>query len=793
MFFEIHCLNLGEFMKSSTIKVLLGIVIIFVLLISGAIYYASTKLQPEEIRKIAIEETSRFFPNADVALEKIDVGIGFNFKVYLSKFQIIYRGNAGGTKSELATINELQIKIPFWAIITGGGVVEFKLDKPEINYEEFANGNNWILALGKKSADDKEAKAEQVDETKTDEKMSLGYLSKSKINIRLNDILLSYKLKTKASGKVVVSKLVVNGLNFESPSAFELASNISSTDELKNTTSFDVLAIGQVHLNEYVKSGNIPLDTVVKISQFSKTGMKFKVPEISTTINLVAQKDGTINGGFETVFENQNKISGKYSVAKSIKLTDFNAEIYLKDVHAILGLDNSIDMSKAKLKATGTFEMDEASKMHPHFQYELNPAIITSMEGVTIATTSKGELKEDTFSVSLGNKVMDGSANVAVLGKLDLNQKFDMKSMSPIDVKVVARDIKLTEKFIRAKMWPPKKADEAQSSEEGANSQTVPTPTGEPAPSTDTPTLPPVVVGLDWANISVGGADFHGKGKIITTANTIAIDGLNFKFSKGSGKLSQVMTLKKKTNESKFNFEVANLNLDSFKAFLPPFVENFKGDFSGKIAGNATMFKSLTPPKYDVQVDLNVRQGEIKKLNVSDYVNPVMKGIPVVKNFYTGDKELKLDGNFETLLLKGKFSDEAYQLAQFNFLGLGKKVEINGSGLISPNPNGASTMDVNFTDNTGKISDILQKNTGSKILPLKLTGNGFTLKPDVTYTVSKLAKGALKTKGEEKLKEAAGKAVEKAADKLLKGKVNDLIKSEETKEKVNNLIKGLFK
>lgn len=781
-------------MKSSTIKVLLGIVIVFVLLISGAIYYASTKLQPEEIRKIAIEETSRFFPNADVALEKIDVGIGFNFKVYLSKFQITYKGNSGGSKSELATINELQIKIPFWAIITGGGVVEFKLDKPEINYEEFADGNNWILALGKKTADDKPAEAEQLEQTKTNEKLSLGYLSKSKINIRLNDILLSYKLKTKANGKVTVSKFVVNGLNFESPSAFELASNISTTDELKNTTSFDVLAIGQVHLNEYVKSGNIPLDTVVKISQFSKTGMKFKVPEISTTINLVAQKDGTINGGFETVFENQNKISGKYSVAKSIKLTDFNAEIYLKDVHTILGLDNSIDMSKAKLKATGTFEMDEASKMHPHFQYELNPAIVTSMEGVTIATTSRGEFKEDTFSVSLGNKVMDGSANVAVLGKLDLNQKFDMKSMSPIDVKIVARDIKLTEKFIRAKLWPPKKVDEAQSAEEGKAPQENSVRTGEPtSPIAEVPTLPPVVVGLDWANISVGGADFHGKGKIITTANTVAIDGLNFKFSKGSGKLSQVMTLKKKTNESKFNFEVANLNLDSFKAFLPPFVENFKGDFSGKVTGNATMFKTLTPPKYDVQVDLNVKQGEIKKLNVSDYVNPVMKGIPVVKNFYTGDKELKLDGNFETLLLKGKFTDEIYQIAQFNFLGLGKKVEMNGSGSISPNPNSASMMDVNFTDNSGKISDILQKNTGSKVLPLKLVGNGFALKPDVTYTASKLAKGALKTKGEEKLKEAAGKAVEKAADKLLKGKVNDLIKSEETKEKVNNLIKGLFK
>lgn len=783
--------GLGEFMKKNTFKIIFAIIAVFVILIGSAIYYASTKLKPEEIRKIAIEETSKFFPNAEVTLENIDVGIGFNFKIYLSKFNINYKGNIGGEKSRLATINELQVKIPFWAIITGGGVVEFKLDKPEINYEDFSEGNNWTLALGKK-VEDKKVESKD-DTTKSDEKISLGFLSKSKVNIRLNDILLTYKLKNNSNGKVTVSKFLVNGLNFETPSAFELASNISSTDELKNTMSFDVLAIGQIHLNEYIQSGNIPLDSVIKISQFSKTGMKFKVPEISTNLNLVANKTGAIDGSFETSFENQNKISGKFNVNKSIKLSDFNAEIYLKDIHTILGLENSIDMSKAKLKATGTFEIDELSKMHPNFQYELNPAISTSMEGVTVITTSKGEYKEDTFSVQVSNKVMDGSANVSVLGKLDLNQKFDMKTMSPIDIKVIARDIKLTEKFIRAKMWPAKKVEEAEQVESVASADKKGDKAQTAAVASDSPTLPPTVVGLDWANINVGGSDFQGKGKIITTSNTIAIDGLNFKFAKGAGKLSQVMTLKKKSSDSKFTFEVSNLNLDSFKAFLPPFVENFKGDFSGKIAGNATMFKSLTAPKYNVQVDLNVKQGEIKKLNISDYVNPVMKGIPVVKNFYSGDKELKIDGNFETLVLKGNFSDELYQLSQFNFLGLGKKVEITGNGNISPNPNSPSSLDVNFTDNTGKISDLLQKNTGSKILPLKLIGNGFTLKPDINFTVSKLAKGAFKTKGEEKLKEAASKAVEKAADKLLKGKVNDIIKSDETKEKVNNLIKGLFK
>lgn len=774
-------------MKKNTVKFILITISIVVTLLGGAIYYASTKLQPEEIRKIAIEQTSIFFPNSEVILEKIDVKIGFNFKIHLSKFVINYDGKVGGAKAKLAAINELQIKIPFWAILMGGGVVEFRLDKPEINFEEYSNGTNWTLAAGKSIVAD--SKSQEVNNNKND-KISLGPLAKSKINIRFNETKFTYKLKTKATGQITISKLVVNGLNFESPSAFELASNISTTDSLKNTTSFDVLAIGQIHLNDFIQSGNIPVDSVIKINQFTKTGMNLKFPELSTNINLIAKKDGVIEGKFETTFESQNKVMGSYIVGKTIKLSDFSAEIYMKDLHTILALDNSLDMSKAKFRVNGSFEIDEFSKMSPNFQYELSPAISTTVEGVSIATTSKGEFKDDQFSLMVSNKIMEGTATVNILGKIDINKKIDIKSLDPIDVKIVARDIKLTEKFIRSKLWPAKKSEEV--SEEIIAKESIDTKKAA-ANETQTPTLPPIVALIDWANINIGGSDFQGKGKIITSSNSIAIDGIVFKFAKGAGKLSQVTMLKKNTNETKFNFEVTNLNLDSFKPFLPPFVENFKGDFTGKVSGNAIMFKTATVPKFDIETNLNVKQGEIKKLNISDYINPVMKGLPVVKNFYSSDKELKIDGNFETLSLKGNFTDAVYKINQFNFLGLGKKVEINGSGTISPNPNNTSEMEVNVTDNTGKISDVLHKNTGSKTLPIKLVGAGFTLKPDVNFTIGKLAKGALKTKGEEKLKEVTGKVIEKAADKLLKGKMNEVIKSDETKEKVNKLLKGLFK
>jgi radical SAM superfamily enzyme YgiQ (UPF0313 family) len=65
-------------------------------------------------------------------------------------------------------------------------------------------------------------------------------------------------------------------------------------------------------------------------------------------------------------------------------------------------------------------------------------------------------------------------------------------------------------------------------------------------------------------------------------------------------------------------------------------------------------------------------------------------------------------------------------------------------------------MDVYFTDN-GKIGEVLQKNLGSKVLPIRLVGPGFAMKPEVQFTISRVAKSAAKTKGVE----AVTKIIEK--------------------------------
>lgn len=765
-------------MKSNKLKILTVALFVFILLIGGLFYYASTKLRPEEIKRIAIEQTQKIFPNSEVVLQNVEIGWGLNFKINLQKFSI--QAIKDNKKIEMISVDQLVVKIPVWAILTESGVIEVKMDAPLMNYHEFSpEGNNWTYAMGGPKSPEEKAAEEEKKRKEAEEKgesKALGIFGKSKINVKLSDVLVKYLLRDNSKGELKLSRFLIKGLNFESSTAFEVASSAKFVMKDNSAVAFDTIAIGEFNIADLMKNGSVTSLVIIKINNISKTGLDWKFPEITTKVDLLLKKDGELSGKFATSFEAQNKISANFKLTKQIEINDFNAEIVLKDIAAIMGLDKSIDLSKAKLTSKGSIVYGEDKKFSANINFAISPGIGYSKEGLTANTTMSGEFKGNDILVKVKTDAMDGQINTSVAGEFNPNEKFDMAKLKPFDIRIVASGMKVPEKFIRAKLWD-KKSEEAKVAEEAEKKSEAQTDSDNKEPAG----LPPSTINVEWSNLNIGGEDFSGRGKIVTSSNAIAIDNMNFKFSKGTGKLTQTMTLGRHTNESKFNMEIANLNISSFKAFLPPFIENFSGTFTGKVNGSASMFKNNKSPIFDVNVIADAKNGEIKKLNISDYINPILANIPMVKD-KVKDKQFKIDGNFETLTLKGHFTNAQYTIASADFVGINKKVQVTGSGDIYPLPASGKTsvMEVNFIDNTGKISDVLVKNVGTKVLPLKVTGPGFDLKPDYGYTVSKLAKGAFKTQGQEKIKEA----VQKNIDKILPAAAKD---------KVKGLLDGFFK
>ncbi|MBY0415076.1 MAG: hypothetical protein K2Q18_12975 [Bdellovibrionales bacterium] len=760
-------------MKTNKFKIV-GIAFgVFVLVLLGAVYYASTKLNPEEIRKIAVEQTQKIFPNAEAKLGDIKIGWGLNFKVELHNFALNTK-NSEGQPVEMMAVDELIVKVPIWAIITNGGVIEIQLDKPLMNYAEFPVGNNWTYAMGDKKQE--EEKPKTPEEAAAAQEKAIGVLGKSKINVKLSDVIVKYALRDKSNGQIGVSRFLVKGLNFESSTAFEIASDAKFVMADKSQVSFSTIAIGEINIADLVKNGSVSSLIIVKLNNIAKTGLEWKFPEVVTNINFLLTKNGEISGKIQTSFESQNKIAADFKMTKQIEISNISVDIILKDIGLIMGLDRAIDLSKAKLNAKGGLIYTEDKKIDADLSFSIAPGIGYSKDGIVATTSVEGSFIKKDIAVRVKTDVLGGTVETLVNGEYDPNEKFNMAALKPFDIKVTANRLKVPEKIIQQKLWAKKDPaelakEEAEAEQKKAEAQKE----GKPSPG-----LPPANVNVAWTNISVGGEDFSGRGKIVVSSQAIAVDNMTFKFSKGTGKLTQTMKLGLKSNESNFDLGIADLNLSSFKPFLPPFIDNFSGTFTGKVNGSATLYKNEKAPRYDVNVVMDAKNGEIKKLNISEYINPMLANIPVVKD-QVQDKQLKIDGNFETLNMKGRFTEATYNIASFNFIGINKKVELTGAGTIYPDPAGPSksTMDVNFTEH-GKIGDILQKNIGSKILPMRVTGPGFSMKPDIQYTLSRVAKSAVKTKGVE----VAQKIIDKNIDKIV---------PEKAKEQVKGLLNGLFK
>ena len=760
-------------MKSNKFKIIGIIAAVFIVLIAGVVYYASTKLNPEEIRKIAIAQTQKVFPKAETTLGSVKINWGLNFKIELHQFALTTK-NPEGKSVEMMAVDELIVKVPLWAVLTNGGIIEIQMDKPLMNYAEFPVGNNWTYAMGNK--DEKKEEEKTPEEKAKAQEKAVGLFGKSKINVKLSDVAVKYALRSNSSGQANLSRFLVKGLNFETSTAFEIASDAKFTMSDLSVVSFSTIAIGEINIADLVKNGSVSSLVIIKLNNVAKTGLEWKFPEVTTNLNLLLKKNGEISGSVTTAFETQNKISAEFKMTKEIEISNINVEVILKDIGMIMGLDRAIDLSKAKLNARGKLLYTEDKKIDADLSFNIAPGIGYAKDGIVATTSIDGSFKKKDIFVHVKTDVLSGIVDTIVNGEFDPNQKFDLKALKPFDIKVSANRLKIPEKTIQQKLWT--KKDPAEVAKEEAEAEKIRTAAikeGRPLPS-----LPSANVNVSWANINIGGEDFSGRGKIIVASQSIAIDEMTFKFSKGFGKLSQTMKLGNKSSESNFDLSITDLNLSSFKPFLPPFIENFSGTFSGKVNGSATLFKANNLPKYNVNVAMDAKKGEIKKLNISDYITPLLANIPIVKDQVSG-KEVKLDGNFETLAMKGNFTNTKYALQSFNFVGINKRVEVTGSGDIYPEIGASekSNMEVNFTEN-GKIGDILQKNLGVRALPMRLVGPGFAMKPEAQFTLLRVAKSAAKTKGVE----VVTKIIDKNIDKIV---------PEKAKEQVKGLLDNLFK
>ena len=784
----VSCCNIhgGFLLMKKKLLVIIGVsLVVCISLLAGAIFYASTIITPEEVRNFTVKQLQQIFPNAKVELGKLDISFGLNAKIQVSDLEL--KVDKKEKASNLFKVKSMFAKVPLWAIILGSGKVEVILDSPQIYYYQYSKDeHNWSYALGDKktknaaevATSSQAPEASSSEENKAGEISLPGFLSVLKLNFDLKNLELHYSLfdlQKRSTGQVVVSIFRIKDLNFEKETVIQLASNI----DIKDVGSLDVSVIAELYLNKLVQESKLPVKTEIILNNIRMTQFKNQLPEVKTNINLEVTKGGEVSGVIKTKLGEVDLLDAKYSLnKKEISIDEILVKVKLSEISKIIGFDNKmLDMNQAVFSLSGNTKLSgDDKKADINLKFEMNPGINFKYEGIEGLTTVNGSFKKSDLNVSATTKVLDGTSNFSLSTKFDPNaKKFDLATMNPLNIKIDLNNMKIMRDVIANILYKKDRGNSSvsPSAPEDNTSKTTAKVSQEKAADL---VLPPCDIHLSINQVNIGDDQFLGKGYIRVRDGKIETKDMNLKLGDGSIALTHTTVIgKNNLSDNRFNLSTKNINFSSFTVFLPPSIDKIKGTVNLTSSGNVTIAQGKEP-QYNVKLDMSAQKGEVKGLNLKNYIEDIVSSIAVLKN-YT-DRSFDLDDSFDLFQIKGMFSNTKYQIEKFIFDGAKQKIKISGSGDIYPPPlKQEGAIELVSEDELG-ISKFLEKETGTRILPVRLKGVGFSLKPDAGYTLKKLAGGAAKQQG----KKAAKKLIEEQGDKLLDG----LLKGKK------NPLKGLF-
>lgn len=755
-------------MKKINYKIIIPSIFLFLALcLAGLAYYASTLITPEEIRRVAVEQLQMSFPKSKIEIGKLNLRFGFSTRLEIETFSI---KPLEGDKT-LLSVENFFVRIPLWSIITGGGTIEVSLTSPVVHYEDLTGVSNWDKARdilpSKKTAEPKAPVPTQAEtpnqDLKAQDLVIPAFIANSVVDLKVKDLKLSYALKDSA-GDFVISTLIFKNVSLNAASGFEIDSNFKLDLASGETVSFSTLIIGEFRLEQLLNKENFDITSMVKIENLSAPGIVNPIKEIKIDTNLSVSPVGSLKGNIKGAFDRNNFAFSLKSDDKGLALTDLTLNAQIEDFLNYLNLKMpELNASRSVLNLSGFVNQNSDGRISQTLNLKLDPAITYSLQGNPLLVTMDGSFVDKNLTTTVNTEAFGGAILTKLSGELDLNDKtLSLETLKPFAIALSLNNLKMSKEGIQKILYSPAlvaaKAPGTTTSEDSAS----PKETQKAAPPLF---LPRSRIEIVLNHVFVDAFDLTGEGLVIIGKDSVVTERFKINYSQGEGNLTQSTKLNGEKLDNQFEFKMKNLNMEGLNAFLPPMVKGIKGIFSGDFKGKVGL-DGNKPPTYQVNVAVNATKGEIVGLNLSEQINQFVASVPLLAGKLPEGHAYEFDSNFETLSVNGLFTDKKYDLSSFEFIGIDKKVELKGSGPVFPPPSKEiSDLKLTIVDKSGKISKQMEQAIGTNILPVRMTGPGFELKPDLQYTLGRVAKSAFENKAKTKVETEAKKQIDNIKEK----------------------------
>jgi hypothetical protein len=756
-------------------KVKLTILVLFVVLLGalgGTIYYASTLVSPQEVRRITLEKLQDTFPNSQIELGELNFSIGTTFEFDLDMLSI----HAPEENSkQLFGVEDVRIKVPVWAILFGGGEIEVQVNSPKLRYVTLGETNNWSVAM--KATERKKEQSTKKDPTSKKESSPASmvvpaFLAQSQLNLRVSDLKIHYQLDEQ-KGELNIKKFLVRNLNFESSTAFEVDSQMIFELGPEQEVSFDTLIIGQFNLGDYIQKGELPIMAVIKTNNLSTSMLARPLSEIKTDLKIVI-KEKDINANVDISLLKDVRMSAKLSSTPSkTTLSSIKANIPLGEVLSLLEMKlDGFNMNKAIMKLDGQIQVSSDGAISPDIKLAIGPSIVQSFKQESFKHQFEASLVDKEFESKLTSELFSGTLIATSDARLDINEKMTLENLPSFNSSVNLTNLSISESFIRDFLYS--NADTNETKKKVKQTKNEKDKKEEEAPLF----LPPGKLSLSLTNIKIADEVLSGKGQFQIGKDYIATKNLEFEYSEGQGKLTHLSKLKSDGMNHKFDFSLDHFNLLGAQAFLPPSLGKVSGKFSIMAKGSAQS-SSKGPVGYDVVLNAQGVDGSAQVLiELEEKLRALLKNVPSLSKKVSTKKPLEIDGSYDELSFKSNLKDTKYEINKLKFIGPNSRFILDGAGKIYPPPSQkSSVMNFVYQENKGELVEPLRELTGSNEISFKLEGQGYNMRPDYGHTIEKLAKQALKNEGKKIIKKEKKKIESKVKDELEK----------KGKEKLKNL------
>lgn len=188
-----------------SIKLILYSWLVFFGIIALLLFNAYNNFKPENFIAIINEQVQKNYPNSKLTIDKVYYGVSLDFSLNLKKIQIEKNNQL------LAKLDELELKVPWWLLLTNRGNAQISLKSLEIFIDH-----------------EIEASSPNGGNNKKPEKISIflpAYLADARYTLKATNIKIK-DIQTEQT-RFAISKLLVREFQYGKNSAFELNIPIS--------------------------------------------------------------------------------------------------------------------------------------------------------------------------------------------------------------------------------------------------------------------------------------------------------------------------------------------------------------------------------------------------------------------------------------------------------------------------------------------------------------------------------------------------------------------------------------